>query len=78
MRILSIGNGEGGAAAATPPACSARPRYFFVTVICTWAVPVAPPVSVTVTFAVYVPAFVYLWLAVRPVAALPPSPKSYV
>ena len=35
-------------------------RYFFVTVIWTEAVLELPPVSVTVTVAVYVPAFEYL------------------
>ena len=70
-----------GTAKGAPPASALPPvfsvRYFFVTVICTWAVAVAPPVSVAVTFAVYVPAFVYLWVAVRPVTGLLPSPKSY-
>jgi hypothetical protein len=51
---LSRSTGGTGRSCGVPP-CGGTPhrtRYFFVTVICTWAVAVAPPVSVTVTLAV--------------------------
>ena len=59
--------GAGGAPAAAVPA---------VAVIVTVASPFAPLGSVTVTFAVNVPAVLYWWLTLVPPAA-PPSPKSH-
>ena len=69
-----------------PPAC-ARPIVYEVTVSFGGAAgavtvivfdvpPVAPESSVTVKFAVYVPAFAYMCLAVGP-RAFAPSPKSH-